>query len=490
MYLYKRFVFPILFVLFFWGCNSNHSDYSGTQLKMRPNILFLFADDWSWPNAGVYGDTVVQTPTFDKLAREGMLFTNAYCTSPSCSPSRAAVLTGQYPHRLGPGSVLWGTLPKKIPVYTTLLEKASYLVGEYHKGYGPTNYKAGEYHHNPAGRKYKSFSAFLDSLEAGQPFCFWYGSHDPHRPYKKGSGAKAGMNPAKVQVPAYLPDNSVIRKDLLDYYVEVQQFDSACARVISLLKENGLFKNTFIVISGDNGKPLPRAKANVYDAGTHAPLAIVWPGKIKPGQTFDGFVNLQDLAPTFLDVSGLKIPEQMTGQSLMPILLGKSDGSKRDRVYLEIERHAYVRPGNVGYPMRAIRTDDFLYIHNFEPERWPAGYPKKIYSVGPFGDCDSSPSKNFILNHRSLRPNGEIAGTSEQLPTYFQLAFGKRPADELYDLRKDPYELHNVSGKKKYHHVLLKFRQMLQNWMWKTDDPRATNPHTNIFNTYPYYGGM
>lgn len=477
----------VLLLLLLGACGSaTRSDHSTTKTE-RPNILFLFADDWSWPNAGVYGDSVIRVPTFDSLAHAGILFTKAYCAAPSCSPSRAAVLTGQYPHRLEAGSQLWGTLPKKFPVYTTLLENSGYRVGLYHKGYGPTNYQAGGYQHNPAGRAYESFSAFLDSLKPGQPFCFWYGSHRPHRPYEKGSGVAAGADPGKVQVPAYLPDDSVVRKDLLDYYLEVEQFDSACSEAISLLKAKGLLNNTLIVISGDNGKPFPRAKANLYEAGTHIPLAIAWPARIKPGQADDHFVNLSDLAPTFLDCAGLDIPEEMTGRSLLPVLSGRGPYHRRTEVYLEIERHAYVRPANVGYPMRAIRTSKFLYIRNFEPERWPAGNPEKVYAVGPYGDCDNSPSKRFVLDHRALMPNKTAAGIKSRLPTYYQLAFGKRPEEELYVLSNDPDELHNVAAEKKYHQTLLKFRQQLQNWMWETKDPRAFDPHTDIFNHYPYY---
>ncbi|HEX5555167.1 MAG TPA: sulfatase [Chitinophagaceae bacterium] len=488
MHLNKNFIFAVLYVSGLWACNPPVHNPQKINRQTSPNILFLFADDWGWPNTGVYGDTLIRTPTFDSLAHAGMLFTRAYCASPSCSPSRAAVLTGQYPHRLESGSQLWGTLPKKFPTYTRLLKKVGYLVGEYQKGYGPANIEAGGYIKNPAGKSYKSFAAFLDSLKPGEPFCFWYGSHDPHRPYQKGSGENMGMDPGKVQVPAYLPDQPEVRRDLLDYYFEVERFDHDCEQAIALLREKGLLKNTLIVMSGDNGKPFPRAKANLYEEGTHIPLAIAWPGKVKEGSICDRFVNLADLAPTFLECAGLKIPEQMTGQSLLSILRGKSKGKNRARVYLEIERHAYVRPDNAGYPMRGIRTDNFLYIRNFEPERWPAGDPEMVFSVGPYGDCDPSPSKDYILTHRSQRPGGEAAGVSQQLPTYYQLAFGKRPVEEFYDLRNDPYELHNVSGEKAYQMRLLEFRQQLQNWMWATNDPRSMDPHTDIFNHYPYYG--
>jgi arylsulfatase A-like enzyme len=475
---------PGIALLFVTAHHSMAQSKGPDFAEQHPNILFLFADDWGWPDAGAYGDSVVDASTFDSLARAGMLFTNAFCASPSCSPSRAAVLTGQYPHRLEAGSQLWGTLPVKFTTYTQLLEKAGYLVGSYQKGYGPGDISAGGYRHNPAGKEYKSFAAFLEKIKPGQPFCFWYGSHDPHRPYEKESGEKAGMNPDKVIVPPWLPDVPDVRKDLLDYYAEVARFNRHCRGVLSVLKQKGLLKNTLIVISGDNGKPFPRAKANLYDGGTHIPLAITWEGKIKPGCVSNSFVNLADLAPTFLEAAGLPVPPEMTGHSLWPLLLEKPEQGNRDEVYLEIERHAYVREGNVGYPARAIRTKNFLYIRNFEPERWPAGDPRLVYAVGSFGDCDASPSKDFILAHRSWP-----IINSPSAPTYFQMAFGKRPGEELYDLSQDPHQMHNVAGEEKYTMILLSFRQQLQNWMWQTADPRAFDPHTDVFNHYPYYGG-
>lgn len=160
----------------------------------RPNILFCFADDWSWPHAGAYGDKVVKTPAFDRVAREGFLFTRAFSAAPSCTASRAAILTGQSPHRLEEGGTLHGYLPKKFPVYPDLLEQAGYAVGFTGKGWGPGNFKAGGRERNPAGPPSKSFDEFLKTVPAGKPFCFWFGSLDPHRPYEKGSGLAAGRS--------------------------------------------------------------------------------------------------------------------------------------------------------------------------------------------------------------------------------------------------------------------------------------------------------
>src|SRR5689334_5304806 len=230
-----------------------------------PNILFLLADDWAWPHAGVYGDRVVRTPTFDRVAREGALFINAYSAAPSCTPSRAAMLTGRAVHQLEEGGNLWSALPSKFAVYPDLLEKAGYKVGFTRKGWGPGNFKAGGRQRNPAGDEFKSFAEFFGQLPKDKPFCFWFGSQDPHRPYEKGSGARSGMKAENVRVPAFLPDTPEVRSDILDYYYEVERFDRESGEILRLLENAKLLDNTLVVITGDNGMPFPRAKANVYD---------------------------------------------------------------------------------------------------------------------------------------------------------------------------------------------------------------------------------
>src|SRR4051812_46666697 len=322
----------------------------------KPNILFCLADDWSWPHAGVYGDRVVQTPTFDRVAREGMLFNFCFSAAPSCTPSRAAMLTGQYPHRLEEGSCLWGFLPKKFPVYPDLLEKSGYVVGCTRKGWGPGDFKAGGFERNPAGSVFKDFGEFIKTVPAGKPFCFWFGSHDPHRPYPAGAGAQSGLKTNNVVIPPFWPDNDASRNDVLDYYVRVQRFDREAGEMLDSLQKSGQLDNTIVVMSGDNGWPFPRCKANLYDGGTRQPLAVRWPVKIKPGQLCDDFINLMDLAPTFLEAAGLKPAPEMTGRSLT----GEEKPGSRNVVFVERERHANVRAGDAGYPARAIRTREFL----------------------------------------------------------------------------------------------------------------------------------
>jgi arylsulfatase A-like enzyme len=442
----------------------------------RPNIVVIIADDWAHPHAGAYGDKVVTTPNFDRVARDGVLFRNAFAAAPSCTPSRASLLTGRPVHQLAEGGNLWGFLPSRFEVYPDLLEAAGYVVGHTRKGWGPGNFQAGGRTRNPAGPQFPNFDEFYRQAPKDKPFCFWFGSNDPHRPYEKGTGAQSGMKIENVVVPAFLPDTPEVRSDILDYYYEVERVDREAGAIITALERAGQLDNTLIVWTGDNGLPFPRAKANLYDGGTHVPLAIRYPGKVKGGRTLDDFVVLTDLAPTLLEAAGLKPAPEMTGRSLMPLLAGQQQ-SGRERVFLERERHANVRRGDLSYPARAIRTKDFLYIRNLRPDRWPAGDPEMYFAVGEFGDIDGSPSKDLLIARQS----------DPAIARYFNLATAKRPAEELYDLRKDPGQIENVAGKAEYTEMRKELRAALDTWMRETDDPRFTTDDDR-WDKYPYFG--
>lgn len=448
----------------------------------RPNILVCLADDWAWPHAGAYGDKVVRTPQFDRLAREGVLFTHAFCAAPSCSPSRAGLLTGQWPHRLAEGGNLNGTLPKRFQVYPDLLETAGYFVGLRGKGWGPGNAKAGGWTRNPAGPGFASFAAFLKARPKDRPFCFWFGSQDPHRDYEKGSGLRSGLKLEHVVVPPYLPDTPEVRSDILDYYFEVQRFDADVGEHLKLLQETGESENTVVVVSGDNGWPFPHGKTCLYDAGSRQPLAIRWPGRGQGGRTVDTLVSLTDLAPTFLEAAGLKPPPEMTGRSLLRLLDGQPLPGP-NRVLLERERHAAVRrddgghpSGGLSYPARALRTSEFLFIRNFRPDRWPEGDPELFMQVGPFGDVDNGPTKALILARRD----------EPAIAPFFRLNFGKRPAEELYDLAKDPHQIRNVADQPAYGEVRKKLRAELDAWLKETGDPRLVKDDDR-WDRYEYF---
>ena len=446
----------------------------------RPNVLFLFADDWAWPHASCLGYPVVKTPAFDRIVNEGVLFRNAHAAAPSCSPSRAAILAGQWHWRLEQGANLHGFIPAKFAVYPDTLEAAGYFVGLTKKGYGPGSNEGRP--RNAAGPAFRDFNAFLAARPQGRPFCFWYGSTDPHRAYPPGIGIRSGMDPAKVPVPPYLPDNAVTRSDICDYLHQVERFDQQCAAILAALEKSGELDNTLIVVSGDNGWPFPRSKTSCYDSGTHQPLAIRWGARVKGGRTVDDFVSLSDLAPTFLEAAGQPVPATMTARSLLPVLFSGKSGQvdpARDHVLTGMERH--VTRGrtdggqsSVGYPMRTLLTKDFHYIRNFRPDRWPAGDPpegplpatEKIAAdtYAAFPDCDSGPTKAFLVSHRD----------EAEVKPFAERAFGKRPARELYDLRHDPYELKNVAADPAYADTVKDLDARLMAELKATGDPRAS----------------
>jgi arylsulfatase A-like enzyme len=447
----------------------------------RPNLLLCVADDWGYGNAGAYGDRAVETPAFDRIAREGALFTHAFTAAPSCTPSRAAILTGQMSHRLREGGTLHGFLPKEFETYVDRLEAAGYRVGHTRKGWGPGNFEAGGRTRNPAGPRFESFEAFLETVPEGTPFAFWFGSNSPHRPYDKTPRGRQGLRPAAIGVPPHLPDVPAVRADLLDYYNEVRRFDEEVGSLLQALERRRALDGTLVVVTSDNGAPFPRAKANVYDAGTREPLVMRWPGRIEAGRTVPDLVSLTDLAPTFLEAAGLAPLPDATGRSLLPLVSARGASASRveprREVFLERERHAYVREGNLGYPVRAIRTPEFLYLRNLRPSRWPAGDPELRFSVGPYGDCDNSPSKDFILEHRA----------DPRYARFYTLAFDRRPEEELYDLRKDPGQLRNVAGEPGYAAHKRRLRERLDRWMSETADPRARSD-ADPWDRYPYFG--
>lgn len=465
-------VFSILILLL--SLFSSHQKLE-TSNANQPNILFLIADDWSFPHAGVYGDRVVRTPTFDRLASEGALFTNAYTASPSCSPSRAAILLGRYPHQNEAGGNLWSEFPAQYPTYVSLLEESGYFTGSSRKGWGPGDFKASGMEYNPAGKSYEDFKSFLDQKPKDHPFTFWFGSTDPHREYVTNTGIQTGMALEDVQVPGFFPDMDCVKNDMLDYYFEVERFDRECGRLIRMLEETGELDNTIIVMTSDNGMPFPRAKANLYDYGTRMPLVIRWPEKVKAGTIIDDFVNFVDFAPSFIEAAGLSV-ETMSGQSLWPLLAGEKQD--RGQVYLERERHANVRKGNLSYPMRAVRDHQYLYIRNMMPERNPAGDPAVHQSVGQYGDVDNSITKYLIM----AMEGKSSAGT----PDYFKLAFDKRPEEELYDVIADPYQLTNLAENKTYETVKEQMRKKLQIWMVETGDLRASDPRSLYWDQVRY----
>lgn len=471
---------------------------SCSQQKEKPNVLLAIADDWSWPHASVNGEPMVSTPAFDRLANEGVLFENAFCSAPSCTPSRGALLTGQYHWRLRSGGNLWSTLPSEIPVYPEILEATGYFIGYTGKGWGPGSAAEGGRSRNPAGPVYNqikqdapqgmsrvdyaaNFRTFLSNKPDNRPFCFWYGGYEPHRGYAYGHGRELGKDPGRVNVPGIFPDTDTVRQDLLDYYAEIEWFDQHLEQMLSLLDSLDLLDQTLVICTSDNGMPFPGAKSTLYEWGTHMPLAIRYGDLISKGVVSDALVSLTDLAPTILETAGIEIPGNMTGQSLLPLLKQKTKGIDRNFILTGKERHAWVRPEGKGYPSRAIRTDNYLLIYNFEPDRWPAGDPDFVPGVDHrlnYGDIDNSPTKQVMFN-RQHKPEEEIR---------FRHAFGKHPKVELFDIENDPDNLRDLANDPDFRIVRDSLIEKLFYALEETGDPRVT-AQAVLFDLYPYLGG-
>ena len=467
--MHVNFLFLTMLILILSCSSKDEQEESAVQ----PNILFLIADDWSYPHAGAYGDRAVKTPTFDFLAKSGALFTNAYCAAPSCSPSRASILTSLYPHQLESAGNLWSVFPSKFANWASILNEAGYHTGKMRKGWGPGDFIRGGYQHNPAGQNFNSFQEFLEAREDGQSFYFWFGSSDPHRIYETNTGVVSGMKHEEIKVPGFLPDVPCVRNDMMDYYFEIERFDRECGQLIHMLDELGELENTLIVMTSDNGMPFPRAKANLYDYGTRMPLAMYWKGMIDSGNRIEDFVSFVDFGPTFLDAAKQNVPSSFSGRSVLPLFDTQRASVERDHVFIERERHANVRLGDLSYPCRAVRNAEYLYIRNFEPDRWPGGDPEAHKSVGQYGDVDNSISKYLIMAGEGSDP-------------LFDLAFSKRPAEELYSVIDDPYNLVNLANDPSLQTIKEELQKMLSDWMSSTGDLRFHDPQTNYWDTVEY----
>lgn len=467
-----------------WLCAGSGTGWSapsgpvGAQPR-RPNILLLLADNWAAPHSSFAGDRTVRTPNFDRLAREGVYFDNAFCPVPSCSPTRASMLAGRYAHQLGEAVNLWSSFPSEYPLLSDLLRRAGYVTGYSGKGWGPGNYVVSGWAENPVGHRYADFGAFLKQRSGAQPFFFWLGNLDTAiGQWDYHAEAASGLDPASVKVPAHLPDTPEVRAALLAYYNGVRRFDQAVGAAMEALEKHGLARDTIVICCSDNGWQIPRGLANCYDDGLKVPMAV-WGRSIAGGRRVDGFVNLSEFAPTVLELTGLPVPASMTCGSFASLIEGKKDSVKRDAVFVERERHANVRAGDLGYPIRGIRTRDYLLLLNLRPDRWPAGDPVKHQSVGPYGDIDNGPIKTFLMNKRN----------DPGMQRYFELSFEHRPAVELYDLRKDPDQLVNVADKPEYAAVQSSLKQRVMDWMRATNDPRL-NPGDDSIDHFFYHGDV
>ena len=472
---------------------------SRRQKAQRPNILFAIADDWSYGHAGAYGNKFVRTPAFDRVAREGVLYTRAFTPNAKCSPSRAIILTGRNSWQLEAAANHVPFFPAKFKTWVEALGEHGYFTGYTAKGWAPG--VADDANGKPrqmTGKAFnqrkleppatgignndyaENFEDFLNAAPRDQPWSFWYGGLEPHRAYEYGSGtAKGGKKLSDVnRVPGFWPDNEVVRNDMLDYAFEVEHFDRHLERMLASLARRGLLENTIVIVTSDHGMPFPRAKGQAYDVSNHVPLAVMWIKGIKTiGRTVDDYVSFADFAPTLIELAGLEWSQtgmqSTVGRSLTDSFFSSKAGrinQARDHVLVGKERHDVGRPNDAGYPIRGINKNDILYLRNYEIDRWPAGDPQTGYL-----NCDGGATKTAILQARR-------AGNETR---HWQMAFGKRLTEELYDINKDPDCLTNLANDPDYRTIRQKLRRQMESELKAQADPRMFG-RGYIFDRYQY----
>ena len=488
-----KFIIIVLFSSLCCGCSNQKNE----TIENPPNILFAISDDQSFPHASAYGSSWVITPAFDRVAKEGLLFNKAYTPNAKCSPSRACILTGRNSWLLEEAANHVPFFPEKFKTFPEVLSENGYFVGRTGKGWAPGVATKDGNPRELIGKNYiehkseppaqfisnndyaANFSSFLDARKKDQAFFFWYGGIEPHRRYEFQAGIQKGNKDVSeiTEVPPFWPDNDSVRTDMLDYAFEIEHFDNHLDRMLKLLEEKGELDNTIVIVTSDNGMPFPRIKGQTYEYDNHLPLAIMWGNGIKnPGRVINDYVNFVDFAPTILEAAGVQKEDsgmaEMNGFNLSRIFKNQDDtlSERHDFVLIGKERHDIGRPNDEGYPVRGIIQGDYSYTINFEPERWPAGNPETGYL-----NTDGSPTKSVILNDRRRKGGSK----------FWDLNFGKRPGEELYNIANDPYCMSNIANEPSQLEIKETLRNILLTELEKQGDPRAIG-EGEIFDKYKY----
>jgi arylsulfatase A-like enzyme len=488
--------------------NSTAKKLAGT----RPNILLAIADDLSHASAyGKHMNSLVDTPNFDRIAAAGILFDCAHTPNSKCAPSRAAIVTGRYPWLLEDAANNQAIFPSKFKSVVQSLEDNGYACGYTGKGWGPGSIEGNRNtltgiefnHHKVRGNQkaklkvsnvdytanFKSFltitklaQKMMQPKEQNQPWFFWYGGKEPHRAYYKGSGieqtssAKAQKTAFAKMLPSFWGENTNIASDVMDYAAEANYFDTHLGSILNVIDKELNSENTLIIATSDNAMPFPRYKGAPYEYATRMPMAIMWQGKlVRPGRRSSTPISFIDIAPLFLEVAGMSASKSgmqpMQGTSFTDVL---EDASVRDKdcsiILTGRERNAACRKGTndnyEGYPVRSILQGRFSYIVNFKPDRWPEGSPASSY-----GEHENSPTKDETVN----------AGTGNFV---YDIIYGKRPSEELFDIVADPESVRNLATMPEYEAIKNLVKDRLFRELTVQRDPRILG-NGDIFDKYP-----
>lgn len=442
----------------------------GQQTQKRPNILWISTEDMS-PHLGCYGDKVAKTPNIDKLATQGIRFTNMFTTAAISAPVRAGIITGMYQTSIGcmhMRTVSYRRSAENPIAFTAVPPHYVKAFTEYMRvaGYFCTNNSKTDYQFAkdpvPASiwDECGKDAHYRNRQDKNQPFFAvfnWVGTHES----QNWNISKVKTDPSKVNVPPYYPDNQIIRKNIAKMYDNIATLDSVVGSLISELEKEGELDNTIIFFWGDHGDGLPRSKRWLYDSGLNIPLIIKYPGKQKAGTVDSRLLSSIDFGPTVLSLAGVPVPAHMQG---IPFL-GDQQGEPREAVYAARDRV------DESYDMiRSVRTDRYLYIRNFYPdEPFPIWVPY----------LSKMPIYKEMLR---LDAEGKLTGPQKSWFSY------TRPPEELYDVKTDPFQIKNIANDPSYKEVITIMRKRQKEWTLETGDMGHQNEPEMIFRMWP--GGI
>jgi N-sulfoglucosamine sulfohydrolase len=411
---------------------------------VRPNMIVIIADDMAWDDCGAYGHPNIRTPNIDRLAREGMRFSNAFLTCSSCSPSRSSINTGRYPHATGAGE-LHQSIPGDQVLFASLLKEAGYYTaacGKWHMGNAvKEQYDIVREGGNPAGYGY--WLPTLQDRPQDQPFFLWLATTDPHRGYQPNT-IEEPHEASDAVVPPYMPDVEATQGDLALYYDEIGRLDLWVGKILDELEAQGVAEETLILFMSDNGRPFPRCKTTVFDSGVQTPFIVRWPAKVEQGTVTDGLVSSVDIAPTFCELAGAEISTTFQGVSFTD-QLSDADAPGRDYVYAEHNWHDY-RAFE-----RSVRDEQYLYVYNALSET-----PRT-----PPADAVRSPT---YVAMQQLYAEG---GLNDDQLGCFETPI---PREQLFDVVADPHQLSDLVADPSHTETLLRLRKQFAAWQRETDD--------------------
>jgi arylsulfatase A-like enzyme len=420
-----------------------------THAAARPNIIFFITDDISPDDLGIYGNPFVQTPNLDRLADRSLVFDSAYLTTSSCSPSRCSIITGRYPHNTG-APELHTTLPADQATFVQALRQAGYhtlLSGKNHMGKPDQLGFDASSDSKPSGSE--NWVKHLRERPRGKPLFAWFASHDAHHPFQTNKLAPS-YDPAKVPVPAMLFDGPGTRQELAAYYHEVSRTDHYVGELMKELENQGMVENTFFVYCSDNGRPFPRCKTYLYDSGIKTPLLAFGPG-VKPGRS-RSLVSSIDLAPTFLDLAGVKKPASVQGVSLVPILRDPAV-SVREVAFAERNWHVFQ------VHQRMVRFGDWLYTWNAWPDRH-----------------NLSGESAWTNQFAAVAELWKAAADGKLNPQQALLTKATQPTEMFFNVKDDPHQFHNLADDRAHAAPLKQARALLEQWKSQTADSVPAEP--------------